>query len=81
MPGLMAEKIKRAISNAWNTRLMRLAELYDYFDNEKEIMVRYYTEKGKKNKKLRETAASLRAISTETKLILLAHWYVHKMSA
>jgi hypothetical protein len=61
--------------------LIRLADLDEFFENEKEIMARHYTDKGKKNKKLRDIAASLRAISTDTKLILLAHWYVHKMSA
>ena len=77
----MAEKIKTAISKAWQTRLLRLADLDEFFDNEKEIMARHYMEKGKKNKKLRDLAASLRGIPTETKLVILAHWYVHKMSA
>lgn len=44
-------------------------------------MIRHYTDKMKKNKKLKDTVASLRAISTETKMIILAHWYTHKMSA
>lgn len=81
IPGLMAEKIKTAITKCWYTRLLRLADLDEFFDNEAEIMARYYTDKGKKNKKMRDLGVSLRSIATDTKLIVLAHWYVHKMSA
>jgi hypothetical protein len=44
-------------------------------------MIRHYTEKMKKNKKLKDNVANLKAICTETKMIILTHWYVHKMSA
>jgi hypothetical protein len=81
IPSLKAEKIKNAISKAWYTRLVRLADLDEFFDNERDIMVRHYTDKMKKNKKLKDTVASLKAISMDTKLLILAHWYVHKMSA
>jgi len=43
----------------------------------------YYADKVKKNKgnkKLKQTYESFKKITPEVQIILLTHWYVHKMS-
>ena len=61
-PSIYAQKIKNAIKYAWNSRMQRLANLDEFFESEKRIMLSYYNEKVKKNKKLKVVIDQIRQI-------------------
>jgi hypothetical protein len=73
------------LKHAWNTRLQRLTDLDEFFENERKTMLKYYQDKLKKgkDKKLKKEIESLKSLQFdyEIKFQVLTFWYVHKMSA
>jgi hypothetical protein len=52
-------KIKDSIRKAWKARMNRLHDLYTFFDSELKMMITYYRDKAKNNKKLKPTLEGL----------------------
>ena len=76
---LIISTLKRTIHH----RNLKLRDLFNYFDQELKVLTLYYADKVKKNKgnkKLKQTYESFKKITPEVQIIVLTHWYVHKMS-
>lgn len=49
------EKIQKYVRFAWKKRVEKLADLNRFFESELRMLITYYTEKSRKNKKLKPT--------------------------
>ena len=77
------EMIKVNLRRVMKRRIKKLMNLYYFFDQEREILCTHYAEKVKKNKgnkKLKQTLDGFKKITPEVQIIMLTHWYVHKMA-